>query len=159
MGMTAEAWAKRFFFFKPREFGIPDHPNGLRTQEVLDNMDGWLVLNLDALRRFVNKPIIIHAGYATRGHAKNSQHYLGAAADFHIEGMGLFAQYEAAQRFKFTGIGVYPFWSNPGLHVDVRPLKVHAQVEPGARWVKNEAGVYEPLTDSWLGVLLEEENK
>lgn len=94
-------------------------------------MEQELLFKLDALRALVGRPIVIHCGYAKDGHTENSQHYLGRAVDVHIVGMDLLSQFLAAERFDFTGIGLYPFWSNPGLHLDVRTLGKNV---PSARW-------------------------
>jgi len=114
-------------------------------------MDFELLKRLDALREFVGHPIIIHCGYATNGHTKHSQHYLGKAADFHILNMNLINQYLMAERFMFTGIGIYPDWKHPGLHCDVR-YKDHEQ--PQDRWARIN-GRYVFLNANVLKLILE----
>jgi len=84
-------------------------------------MDYCLLVALDALREYVGKPIVIHCGYEAR--QTGGQHPLGRAVDCHIVGMSLFDQYMNASRFSvFTGIGVYPWWNSPGLHLDNREI-------------------------------------
>ncbi len=115
-------------------------------------MNQELILRLEALREFVGRPVIIHEAFATSGHAPNSQHYLGNAVDLHIEGFSLIEMYLAAERFNFTGVGLYgpDVWRNPGLHLDVRPL---AKGQPGARWgcrMVEGKRVYGPLDEGFI---------
>lgn len=92
-----------------------------------------LLRRLDALREFCGNGIVIHCGYETGGHSEKSQHYLGNAADLHIEGVSLINQYLLAERFDFAGIGLYPGWNRPGLHCDVR---LKAKEESYNRWAR-----------------------
>lgn len=94
-------------------------------------MDRRIFFYLDAMREKAGHPIIIHCGYEASGHATKSQHYLGKAVDLHIKNMPLLEQWILAERFPWTGIGLYTDWSNPGLHLDVRDL---TDYEQGARW-------------------------
>ena len=119
--MTKEQFEQIKYFSPEENWGSPY------------KMSFALLKGLDALREFVSNRILIHCGYSKGGHTKNSQHYLGKAADFHIENMSLINQYLAAERFMFTGIGIYPDWNNPGLHCDVR-CKSNEQSQD--RWVK-----------------------
>lgn len=119
------------------------HTLELRAGEARDNMNPQLILKLDALREFVGRPLVVHVGFAVAGHSSGSQHYLGNAADFHIEGLTLLEQFLAAERFNFAGIGLYPFWEQLGLHCDVRPLTAR---QPGPRWLRDEKGTYLALT-------------
>ena len=97
-----------------------------------------LLLNLDAYRAAIGIPVVVTSG--TGGtHEPNSQHYLGNAADIQFPTMKqpLFELYLMAERFHFTGIGIYPHWQYNGykiggLHVDIRPLGVN---EPAHRWL------------------------
>jgi len=62
---------------------------------------------------------IVHCG--TQGiHSENSQHYLGLAVDVHYTNLTLFEQIQIAQMFQWHGIGFYPTWKHPGLHLDLR---------------------------------------
>lgn len=109
--MTDEDWKKLKYFSKDEKWGDPLM------------MSSSLIYRMEELRHFVGQSIIIHCGYELTGHATNSYHYQGLAVDFHIKGLSLLEQYCAAEACGFTGIGAYPFWNNPGLHVDIRPKK------------------------------------
>jgi hypothetical protein len=91
-------------------------------------VSGILLLTLDALRGIVRHKFIIHCCWADSGHSSNSQHYLGNAVDFHVEGCNPFiavglieealAELQAAEH---CGLGLYPDWRPvPGFHFDVR---------------------------------------
>ena len=141
--MTNNQFWEQITYFRPEEFGIVGHMLELQAQEARDNMNPQLILKLDSLREFVGRSLIIHAGFEVSGHSPGSQHYLGNAADFHIEGLSLLEQYLAAERFNFSAIGLYPFWERPGLHCDVRPLGLR---QPGPRWFRDGQGTYLALT-------------
>lgn len=112
-------------FFKPSEFKHPD------------KLDPLLVYSLDALRAAAGKPITINSDYRDND---PGQHGYGRAADIVIKGLSLMDQFLIAEKTRlFSGIGIYPFWNTPGIHVDIRPLKAN---EHGARWAKNAAGFY-----------------
>lgn len=104
----------------------------------------YLIKFLDKFRKLVGMPVYINNAYsAGSGHNKKSKHYLGEAADIHIKGMNVVDQYLMAEKCGlFNGIGVYPFWNNPGLHVDIR-------TKP-ARWGRNAAGVYVELNSKFI---------
>lgn len=79
--------------------------------------------------------IALHNAYSTSGHSKKSQHYKGNACDIHVVGIDLFTAWLASLRFPFTGIGIYPEWNNPGLHLDVRYLdRINRQPVKKAMW-------------------------
>lgn len=121
--------------FSPTEkgFGGIDYAN---------RIDSLLMEKMDHLRDYVDRKIIIHAGYAIKGHSPNSMHYIGRALDFHIEDLSVSEMFIAALRFRFTGIGVYPYWNNPGLHCDNR-LK-NAQ-QASSFWWRNKEKLYLPI--------------
>lgn len=107
-------------------------------------MNRELILRLDDLRSYLNKPIIVTCG--TQGkHSENSQHYLGRAVDvvfpeFHGHPCDLLFSIE---RFGFTGIGYYPDWKYKGqriggFHLDNRELPFDADNTlnyVSARWM------------------------
>ena len=106
-------------FFKPAEFTAPDRLNPI------------LVYKLDDLRAFLGMPCVITADWANAGHSADSQHYLGNAIDCYFLDVPLLTQYLAAERFGFGGLGLYPDWSHPGLHLDVRDCSKQGYA---ARW-------------------------
>lgn len=138
MRVPPEFW-QTIKWFKPQEFGISTHGPEVREREAMDNMNPVLIEKLDELRSKTERAIIIHAGFAVSGHSKNSWHYFGDAADLDIQDMQVFDQYQAAREIGFGGYGLYPHWDNPGLHLDVRPLKANG--DP-TLWVCNERGIY-----------------
>lgn len=103
-------------------------------------MNVRLIFWLDALRRSVNLPIVIHNGYEEGGHKDGSQHYLGRAVDLHIEGLTPQEQVWEAMKFPFTGIGMYEFWNNPGLHLDTRVFDDGRTARK--MWKRSKAGIY-----------------
>lgn len=115
--MTHDEWRELIWFSSAEDW------------EDADKMSFELLVKLDALRCYIGHPIIIHCGYASKGHSKNSMHYTGQAVDIHIVDISIVEAWLAAERFDFGGIGVYPRWGNPGLHLDVRYAR------PGARWI------------------------
>lgn len=119
--MTGEDWKQIRYFTPDENWGDPD------------KMSFELLKKLDPLREFCGNAIVVLRGYETTGHCKNSQHYLGKAADLYIVGVSLINQYLLAERFNFGGIGLYPDWNNPGLHCDVRSK---AKEDPYNRWVR-----------------------
>lgn len=104
-------------------------------------MNGALLLTLQALRTYIDKPFVIHCAYDTKGHSESSQHYIGNAVDFHIVGLTFaeaILEIEEAitylQLRDFIGLGIYPDWNSPGFHLDLRGTK--------ARWGRLGASNY-----------------
>ena len=126
-------WAPEFLheeFVDPH--GCPDSGLYMRP-EFMDR--------LFSLRRQIGHPIIVHrnGGFSTIGHAENSAHYMGLAADFHAPDCppGRLARY--IRSLDFTGVGFYEHWSPmPGFHVDLAQRR--------ARWVRIASGEYVSLT-------------
>ncbi len=126
--MTQAEW-KYIKHFKPNEnWGDPA------------KMDDLLLKHLDLLRDFAGFPFEVHCGYETSGHATNSYHYQGLAVDGHFEGLSLVEQFLFAIQFQFNGIGIYPYWNKPGLHLDIRPGPRRAM------WLRTREGHYKNLT-------------
>ena len=120
-------------FFKPTEFVSPEL------------MSPILIYALDALRAKVGRPFIVHSSY--RG-GDEGTHGKGLAVDGHFDGVPLIDQFLAAEKsLLFGGIGLYPHWNNPGIHVDVRNV---TKEKGGARWGRNAAGVYVALDSKFL---------
>lgn len=136
--MQAEQW-KLIEYFTPGEaWGIP------RV------MDYGLIRLLDRLRGRIGKPIIIHCGYELRD--GQSFHSRGLAVDCHAEGMHLIDFFLAAGRYDFGGIGLYPFWRRPGLHLDVRPGRA---TRGRALWACTGPKQYRPLDSGFLKTVMD----
>lgn len=114
-----------------------------------DRVDEELVLLLDEMREFAGKPFKVHVAWDDSGHVNDSAHYSGHAVDGHFEGLALLDQWLLAERFPWTGIGIYPFWSNPGLH-----LELIAGRHAGTRWWRDSEGDYRSLDRRLLSILL-----
>ena len=128
--MTLEDW-QRIHHFKPEEFSKP----------FLLEKD--LIFKLDIMRELAKVSFVVTSDYGKEGHVKDSLHPYGKAIDGYFKGMDLLDQFIIASRF-FTGIGVYPFWTHPGLHVDIRSIL--NITSPEARWWRDKNGKYFPLT-------------
>lgn len=97
-----------------------------------EKLSKTLLGQLELLAAHLGQELLITSGYRPGG---SSQHRLGLAVDVvpsrPIELLDLWI---AAERFGFSGLGVYPDWSNGaevtgGLHLDVRITNM------GARWI------------------------
>ena len=95
--------------FRVREFRCRDG-----TDTIL--IDEGLVVLLQCIREHFGKPVTITSGYRTAAHnaavggAKSSQHLLGRAADFYVEGVPVatVAAYAETLLPGRGGIGRYP---------------------------------------------------
>ena len=95
--------------FKVREFRCRDGSDVVMIDESL-------VVLLQCIREHFGKPITITSGYRTAAHntavggAKSSQHLLGRAADFYVEGVPVatVAAYAETLLPGRGGIGRYP---------------------------------------------------
>ncbi len=136
--MTKKQWQSVYPIFKPSEnWGDPK------------KMDYVLIWMLHRLRRTIGKPFIIHCGYETEGHAPNSYHKKGEAVDFYVRGReeidvpedGI-TSIESWCCVNYTflseivnmfdiGVGIYPYWNNPGFHFDLGDRRIWWQDEKG----------------------------
>ena len=117
----------------------------------------WSVIELaDEMRSAAGKPILIHVAWDDAGHVQDSTHFgIATGFDFHFVGMTLLEQWLFAERFPWMGIGIYPYWNNPGLHCDLRSLTEHANL--GRRWWRDAAGHYKSLDREIIKILLAQE--
>lgn len=123
--MNVELWTKVQHFTYDEEWGDPY------------KMWVHLIYFLDAFRESISPhQLIIHGGWELRD---SGWHPAGAAADLHCPTIPYKELAYLAMQFPFTGIGLYPFWNNPGLHLDVRlrPEDCKRKV-----WFKNRSGQY-----------------
>jgi len=125
-------------FIKPEMFKNPERLDR-RLLRVLDNMM--------AEERKVYGPLklSVHSDY--REGSGNSQHHYGRAVDLDIEqenGILISAPklFLIACRYMFSGIGFYPYWSRPGIHVDTRPTNGDYLTLKRAFWWRDEGGKY-----------------
>ena len=116
--------------FKVREFRCRDGSDVVMIDESL-------VMLLQCIREHFGKPITITSGYRTAAHnaavggAKSSQHLLGRAADFYVEGVdvAVVAAYAETLLPARGGIGRYPKdakhpkRSTGWVHIDTRAGK------------------------------------
>ena len=104
--MTPKQWQTIRYFNPQEKWGDPE------------KMNYPLIQALERLRKYIDRPVIIHCGYDMR---PEGWHPKGRAVDLHIEGLHPLEQFIAASRFnEFAGIGVYLWWHHPGLHLDNR---------------------------------------
>ena len=116
--------------FRVREFACP----GSDVVKVDEN----LVVVLQCIREHFGKPVHITSGYRTAAHnaeipnaSKHSQHLLGTAADFWVEGVPVATVADYAEKLLTDrgGVGRYPKdaahpkRSTGWVHVDVRAQK------------------------------------
>ena len=128
-------------FFKPSERWGSNH---VSNEEALLRVDPILVYSLDELRRRAGRPIIL--SNAVRN--DKGTHGKGLAADVVITGLDVIDQFLLAEKSGlFTGIGIYPFWNRPGLHLDVRP-KSNKKSDP--RWSRLSNGHYAGISSRLL---------
>lgn len=107
----------------------------------LQHMNPQFVEMLNAFGKSIDKKIYVNVGASRSGHSSKSQHYQRpcSTADFYVPGYPIASLAKSLHRFewqgrKFTGIGLYPYWNNPGAHVDWRTKPVY--------WYRDGAGVY-----------------
>ena len=135
--MTYEMWTD-IENFKPKDFGTI-------------YMSHTLIYTIQDMRNYTGRRIFIHSGYRA---GTSGYHPLKMASDLHIEDLHVIDQYLIAERFdKFNGIGVYPNWNNPGIHVDVRPHSERKAYD--ARWGCFESGQYVKLDYEFFKKVME----
>lgn len=136
--MSDRDW-KDIKYFKPYEFNEPD------------KMEYHFINRLDQFREMVGKPIIVHSSYRE----DSDTHKQGIAVDIHIVDMNVLDMFLLAEKSDlFKGIGVYPNWNSPGLHIDMRNKE--------ARWGcwtptgTGKKNIYVPLDSAFIKRLVEE---
>jgi uncharacterized protein YcbK (DUF882 family) len=120
MKMRDEDWSQ-VKYFKPSEF--PPRP---------DMMDTSIVFLIDTIRDLFCSPIHITSAWsAGTGHSATSQHYVGKAVDFWIDGIPFKDAVDLMEGFIASpprgigvvckiGLGIYPHWAQSGFHLDTR---------------------------------------
>lgn len=117
-----------------------------------EKMDAFLLMFLDEFREAINTPLIVTSAYRQ---GNPGTHGMGRAVDVVApkwEG-SLFDLYLIAERFGFTGIGIYRDWTYNGkkiggLHLDTRIVMgaYNSEGLMGARWFCIRPGA-DKLTD------------
>lgn len=139
--MNKEDWNKLKYFNENENWGNPSY------------MDYEFLKKLDKFREYMKTPFVIHNGYEISGHAKKSQHYLipTKCVDGHFKGynISLLDIYIEAERFGFSGIGLYPNSGEAFIHLDDR-LKYKNGFIRSSRWIRDDKGVYHSLNSENL---------
>jgi len=125
-----------------------EHWNKYKYFRPFDTSDNWgdpqkmnpdLLVRLDSLRKFIGHALHVTSAYRQMD---KKQHGLGNAVDIICPAFedpsDLFDLYLCAERFNFTGIGIYVHWAWQGktvggLHVDVR--EIEDGFPKGSRWL------------------------
>lgn len=114
-----------------------------------DKVTWKLVVAIDALRSKLGVPIHIHCAWDQKGHAANSQHYLGNAVDLHIN-----EKFTPLEEYRMIltlgcvgGVGWYPDWKpRPGWHIDIRDTPTRWYQKNG-RYIYGELSLMQALQD------------
>lgn len=120
--MTKERWKQFFPFFTPEECG--------------KGMEEAFMLKVLMLRKALDAPMYITAGYCTTGHSKNSYHYKGRAIDFWIILSPRKVMRQIDRFGLFNGVGHYFWWQHKGFHIDDRDERKYQ------RWLSPKKGKY-----------------
>lgn len=114
--------------------------------ERVHEMWAPLVWELDKLRGYIGRAIGVHESNPvpdpSSTHVDGSLHYVGRAVDCYCKAAPLWEFFLAASRFKFTGIGVYPCWNTPGLHLEIR----EDVSKPRKYWWRDDALNYRAIS-------------
>lgn len=151
----------------PRDWSTIRHFVRSEWKNDPDLVDWDVVMLLDEQRNAAGRthPHIIHVAWDATGHEPNSSHYTSTSqpfatgVDYHMKGWSLLRQWLHAERFPWAGIGVYPYWRQPGLHCDLRTLsREHPNL--GKRWWRDRPtlafphGEYKPFNEELMELLL-----
>ena len=139
-------------FFKPEEFGHNVEKMDIVAIYTLDDMR---FIEAEKRRIEGKEPIIItiNEAWAERPSNPTSMHPQGKAIDCVIRNaktkkpLPIIEQFLIAIHYSWTGIGFYPFWKDPGLHLDIRPPY---RLFRKTTWWRNKHGGYEPIETYFL---------
>lgn len=122
--------------------------------EFPDRLDNRLLHMADAMvvqetERIPGLVFIVHSDFRP---GDDKEHGMGRALDGHFEaGDGRILpaekQFFMAIRYNFSGVGFYPYWHRPGIHVDVRPLLLTGRK---ATWWRDDRGEYMPIESYFI---------
>ncbi len=152
--MDGGKWVNLEDFARIHKF-TPREVNGFEYVELdmllrLDAMrefegerDSWYFDVNQFHRPFVQGRRLTYHGYITKDGKERCCAVDGVMRDKATrKALPLLRQWFIAERWGWGGIGLYPFWNTPGLHLDDRPL---ARFERGARWWRDSQGNYRDL--------------
>lgn len=67
-----------------------------------------------------------------------------------FQGLPLIVQFMIANRYLWTGIGLYPYWNTPGLHLDTRPITIFGRK---SMWWRDKDGLYRSMLElDWRSI-------
>jgi uncharacterized protein YcbK (DUF882 family) len=136
-------------YFSPEEFHYPEMMDS-STLQLLEAMRAG-----EAIRRAII--ITLNADYTppdVGGHRPDSMHYMGKAVDCVIrdattrQPLPIIEQFLMALKWFWSGVGFYPHWNEPGLHLDTRPV---TRIGARALWWRDADGCYHPVKDYFKG--------
>ena len=111
-------------YMTKEDYDILESSGHFHRQEFKDDpyqLDRGIVFILRNMRIESGHPCAVHCGWADgAGHSTNSWHYKGRALDVNFKEMSLVDQVKLAYKHGCTGIGAYPTWHEPGIHIDNR---------------------------------------
>jgi hypothetical protein len=143
------------------DWGLVKHFGKAEWRKNPDRVFPALVYLLDEMRDAHALPglsYVLHVAWDHDGHLEASAHYGDVAygVDFHMElggtGLPLLDQWLWAERFPWTGLGLYPWWKHPGLHVDLKAGAAHPAL--GRRWWQDAGGVYQPVNRTLVRLIV-----
>ena len=130
--IALESWAIRWPHVRLDQFDEVKDSHGDTRSDSLNNMDDYAMDMFERMVRYAYDNLgwkhIINSGYRE---GDKGRHGEGIAIDvvFYRKKPGdipVLEQWSMALRFNWGGIGFYPFWNTPGLHVDMRTVSVRA---------------------------------
>ena len=123
--------------------------------DLLDNIEKMTIDTLDTLNDMCHTAAtkygwsyLVNSDYRPNG---TGQHPKGRAVDlvFYDKTPGdvnVLSQFVFALRFNWTGVGFYPQWDIPGIHVDTRQ-----NAKFTAQWWRDESSKYRSVNDFFDG--------
>ena len=107
-------WAKRWAFVRLDQFTEIEK----MTVDMMDELNN-LCKYASAIHGWGH---YINSSYRIQG---TGQHTKGRAVDLvlyrsRLGDIDVLSQFIFALRFRFNGVGFYPYWSTPGIHIDTR---------------------------------------
>lgn len=142
--MTEKDWESiKYMHYRVENWGTP-----------VTGISKALVFNLENLRIFANKPCVLTCKAFTQdGHSPNSQHYKGNAADWRLLNASLVEMFILAERFNFSGIGLYPPIQIIGEDIE--------EVKGKLPFIHTDTRSYDPLNvqNRWIGIPVQQEDK